>query len=461
MREGLAAQPAADQSTISRVRPSGLSYGHPVEPLDHLRAAAPRPRTRGPRHVVQARRGLQDRARGARVDIEDARADLDVGLRGQVAHQRGGVEAVRLGHPDPVQARPARGRRPGRRPPGGCRSTSAASRAAPLPATTVTVPLSRSQGVSSWGRDPGPRRLRRGRGRRGPDRPGAFAAPGGPGVLPASRPWSRTSRAPVTASPSAVMRWGSGPRWPTSSATTPRGSGSWRRRTRPPASSCGTSPTPPARDARSTWSSPDGRRMSFYDPRHPAEMLPDGLLWARGVQRARHVHVSIMGWARARARRRGRRRGDHEHGPARLGRREPLPSRVRARRRHRLRLRVGAGRRAGRPDRRGADRDPARRPGPRRRGHGRRARQPRRRAGSTGGPRPGRLVHPGRPGRRLQRGRRQLRRGRSCEPPSGEVRGRTPPRRVLFGGAWACGTAGTHTSFIDAETLDALLESAG
>jgi sugar/nucleoside kinase (ribokinase family) len=44
--------------------------------------------------------------------------------------------------------------------------------------------------------------------------------------------------------------------------------------------------------------SPDGRRMSFYDPRHPPEMLPDGLLWARGVQRARHVHVSIMGWAR-------------------------------------------------------------------------------------------------------------------------------------------------------------------
>ncbi len=43
---------------------------------------------------------------------------------------------------------------------------------------------------------------------------------------------------------------------------------------------------------------PDGRRMSFYDPRHPAEMLPDGRLWARGVQRARHVHVSIMGWAR-------------------------------------------------------------------------------------------------------------------------------------------------------------------
>ena len=44
--------------------------------------------------------------------------------------------------------------------------------------------------------------------------------------------------------------------------------------------------------------SPDGRRMSFYDARHPPEMLPDGLLWARGVQRARHVHVSIMGWAR-------------------------------------------------------------------------------------------------------------------------------------------------------------------
>jgi sugar/nucleoside kinase (ribokinase family) len=34
-------------------------------------------------------------------------------------------------------------------------------------------------------------------------------------------------------------------------------------------------------------------------------------------------------------------------------------------------------------------------------------------------------------------------------------------RAGAFGGAWACGTAGTHTSFVDAETLDALLASAG
>ena len=42
----------------------------------------------------------------ARVDVEDAGADLDgLGLRGEVAHQRGGVEAVGLGDPDRVQAR--------------------------------------------------------------------------------------------------------------------------------------------------------------------------------------------------------------------------------------------------------------------------------------------------------------------------------------------------------------------
>ncbi len=30
-------------------------------------------------------------------------------------------------------------------------------------------------------------------------------------------------------------------------------------------------------------------------------------------------------------------------------------------------------------------------------------------------------------------------------------------RAGAFGGAWACGTAGTHTSFIDADTLDSML----
>ena len=38
------------------------------------------------------------------VDVEDRRADLDrLGLRGEVAHERGGVEAVGLGDPDGVE----------------------------------------------------------------------------------------------------------------------------------------------------------------------------------------------------------------------------------------------------------------------------------------------------------------------------------------------------------------------
>ena len=52
-------------------------------------------------HVVEAGRGLQEGAGGAGVDVEDAGADLDrLGTRGEVAHQRRGVEAVRLGDDD-------------------------------------------------------------------------------------------------------------------------------------------------------------------------------------------------------------------------------------------------------------------------------------------------------------------------------------------------------------------------
>ena len=59
---------------------------------------------RPPDDVVEPGRGLQQRARGAGVDVEDRRADLDrLGLGGEVAHQRGGVEAVGLGHPDGVE----------------------------------------------------------------------------------------------------------------------------------------------------------------------------------------------------------------------------------------------------------------------------------------------------------------------------------------------------------------------
>jgi sugar/nucleoside kinase (ribokinase family) len=41
-----------------------------------------------------------------------------------------------------------------------------------------------------------------------------------------------------------------------------------------------------------------GHRISFYDGRHPFELRPDPALWQDGIARARHVHVSIMNWAR-------------------------------------------------------------------------------------------------------------------------------------------------------------------
>lgn len=42
----------------------------------------------------------------------------------------------------------------------------------------------------------------------------------------------------------------------------------------------------------------DGRRMSLYDGRHPFDLVPDPALWTEGIARSRHVHVSIMNWAR-------------------------------------------------------------------------------------------------------------------------------------------------------------------
>ena len=43
---------------------------------------------------------------------------------------------------------------------------------------------------------------------------------------------------------------------------------------------------------------PDGLRMSLYDPRDPGDFVPDPSLWRAGIRTARHVHVSIVGWAR-------------------------------------------------------------------------------------------------------------------------------------------------------------------
>jgi sugar/nucleoside kinase (ribokinase family) len=41
-----------------------------------------------------------------------------------------------------------------------------------------------------------------------------------------------------------------------------------------------------------------GRRVSLYDPRHPPDLEVDPELYRGGISRARHVHVSIMNWAR-------------------------------------------------------------------------------------------------------------------------------------------------------------------
>ena len=81
--------------------------GDAVEALDDLRPRSAQAQHRAPgRDVVETGDRLQQRPGGAREDVEDARADLDLlGLRSQVAHQRGGVEAVGLGHPHEVEAR--------------------------------------------------------------------------------------------------------------------------------------------------------------------------------------------------------------------------------------------------------------------------------------------------------------------------------------------------------------------
>jgi sugar/nucleoside kinase (ribokinase family) len=41
---------------------------------------------------------------------------------------------------------------------------------------------------------------------------------------------------------------------------------------------------------------PLGRRMSLYDPRHPYDLVPDPTLWREAVAGSRHVHASIMPW---------------------------------------------------------------------------------------------------------------------------------------------------------------------
>jgi sugar/nucleoside kinase (ribokinase family) len=42
---------------------------------------------------------------------------------------------------------------------------------------------------------------------------------------------------------------------------------------------------------------PAGRRLSLYDARQPADLVADTALYQDRIARARHVHVSIVGWA--------------------------------------------------------------------------------------------------------------------------------------------------------------------
>ncbi len=92
-----------------------------------------------------------------------------------------------------------------------------------------------------------------------------------------------------------------------------------------------------------------GTRMSFYDPRHPDDLAPDPALW-RGILAGgtRHVHGVDHAVDRARP---GGRGGGGRHDldrPARLGRPQPAPRALRACRRHRLRLRLAAAGHGGR-----------------------------------------------------------------------------------------------------------------
>ncbi len=83
-----------------------LVVGHAVPALDDLRTRGAETQDRAASgDVVEAGGCRRERAGGARVDVEDRGADLQrLRLRGEVAHERGGVEAVDLCDPHRVQA---------------------------------------------------------------------------------------------------------------------------------------------------------------------------------------------------------------------------------------------------------------------------------------------------------------------------------------------------------------------
>jgi hypothetical protein len=104
--ERLAAQAAADQLDDLAGPAERVGVGQAVEALDHLRARGAEAQDgAAAADVVEPGRGLQECSRRAREDVEDGCADLDrLGLRGEVSHEGGGVEAVGLWHPDAVKA---------------------------------------------------------------------------------------------------------------------------------------------------------------------------------------------------------------------------------------------------------------------------------------------------------------------------------------------------------------------
>jgi hypothetical protein len=103
--QGLAAKRGPDDVDDLAGPAQRLVVGHPVPALDHLGAGGAEPEDRpAAADVVEPGGGLRERTGRAGEHVEDRSADLDAfGLGGQVAHQRGGVEAVGLGHPDGVQ----------------------------------------------------------------------------------------------------------------------------------------------------------------------------------------------------------------------------------------------------------------------------------------------------------------------------------------------------------------------
>ena len=97
---------AADLDDLARPA-ERRGVGDAVEPLDHLWARRAEAEVEPPvAQRVDACGGHREERRGARVDGEDRRADLDaLGERGEVAHEARAVEAVGLGHPHEVEPR--------------------------------------------------------------------------------------------------------------------------------------------------------------------------------------------------------------------------------------------------------------------------------------------------------------------------------------------------------------------